>query len=286
MIVSLPLLTSNLSYSMEDEKDETVTIRTTDERSISIGRFYLPCLQTGSDGTKIISVPISNDTFNRAVMPLLEIGLAQRRVTQTLEGLPSDLLAKTFETGCLLQSKEIKKNVFDVLRARMRQNHADFIKCREKENASCADGCESGCQQESPRKNVADMPGVNIEEVLRKHQEFLDQQAKDRKSKAIPTIDINIEEFLQEGLESLEIPRSWWGEIFDELESDLNQVKQNLIFADMLQTVQQNEEREKEQEQIRAADESEQKLREMLDLNKGVDLQNGVRITELDFPIS
>ena len=278
MIVSLPLLTSNLSYSMrEGTGSDTVTIRTTDETQIKIARLYLPYLRAQSDSKGMITITTDADTFNTAVMPGLEIGLAQRRYTQTLEGLPIDILAKTFETGCLLQSKEIKKNVFDVLRARMKQNDADFRKCREKENASGVDGCESGSQQESPRKNVSDMSGVDIAEVLKKHQEFLEQREKDRQrnivsTNIVATINLNIEEFLQEGLESLEIPRSWWSEIFDELESDLNQVKQNLIFADMLQTVQQNEEREKEQEQIRAADKSKQKLREIIDFSKVAEL--------------
>jgi len=271
LIVSVPLLTSNLSYSMGDEKDGTITIRTTDETQIQIARILVP---RRNDNRGMITITADADTFNTAVMPGLELGLAQRRYTQTLEGLPSELLAKAFETGCLLQSKEVKKNVFDVLKLRMKQNHADFIRLRE------ADGCESECQQESPRKNVSDMSDVDIAELLRKRQEFLDQREEDRKRVSLATIDLNIEEFVEEGLESLAVPRLYWSEFFEELESALNDVKQKLIFADMFGTVQKKEELERQQEEIEAANKSEQKLREMIGLRKGAELINGMAITD------
>ena len=259
-VVSLPLIMGNLSCAMDDQKDGTVTIRTTDETQISIGKFYLPCLQTGSDGTKIISVPITEDTFNKAVMPLLEIGLAQRKVTQTLEGLPTELLAKTLETGCLLKSRDVKDKVFDVLRAKLIQSNTDFIKQREKAEKECAAG----------GKDAARIGRENSPQFMN-------------------TVDIDVEEFVRDGLQGLDIPQTWWGEIFDDLESDLRSLKEKLVLADMMKIVKEREEREKEQEQIQAADDSKQKLREIVGVLKhieGGDLQNGVIITELESPRS
>lgn len=136
VIVSLPLLTSSLSYSMEGE---IVIIKTIDEKQVSLQRYYVPLMPGGA---RLIPVPVDSDLFNRAVMPSLEAEHAARIASAAINSLPEEDLKKTYQTLDILKSDYGKFLMLTVLNAKMEDTIEDLQKVAADSLVKADDGLD------------------------------------------------------------------------------------------------------------------------------------------------